>query len=107
LKTLAKPTIDDNARFFASRDEVPVYAITMGVGTILEARKIIMLANGKKKADAIALAVEGPVSSMITASALQLHADTLVYVDEEASSKLKMREYYDWIQQKKPGAPRV
>ena len=107
LKTLAKPTIDDNARFFSSRDEVPVYAITMGVGTILESRKIIMLANGKKKADAIAAAVEGPVSSMITASALQLHADTLVYVDQEAASKLKMREYYDWIQQKKPGAPKV
>jgi glucosamine-6-phosphate deaminase len=107
LKTLAKPTIDDNARFFNSRDEVPVYAITMGVGTILEARKILLLANGKKKADAIAQAVEGPVTAMITASALQLHGDTLVYVDQDAASKLKMVEYYEWIQQKKPGAPRV
>src|SRR6266513_541595 len=75
LKTLAKSTIDDNARFFKSRDEVPVYAITMGVGTILEARKILLLANGKKKADAVAAAVEGPVTSMITASALQMHED--------------------------------
>src|SRR6478609_3152316 len=71
LKTLAKQTIDDNARFFDSRDEVPVYAITMGVGTIMESRKILLLANGKKKADAVAQAVEGPVTSMITASALQ------------------------------------
>src|SRR6476660_10428985 len=54
LKTLAKPTIDDNARFFSSRDEVPIYAITMGVGTILEAKKLVMVANGPKKADAIA-----------------------------------------------------
>src|SRR5215211_5860683 len=102
LKTLAKPTIDDNARFFNSRDEVPVYAITMGVGTIMEARKILLLANGSKKAEAIAAAVEGPVTSMITASALQMHADTTVYVDEPAAGRLKMREYYDWIQQKKP-----
>ena len=106
LKTLAKQTIDDNARFFKSRDEVPVYAITMGVGTILEARKILLLANGKKKADAVAQAVEGPVTSMITASALQLHPLVKVYTDEEAASQLKMREYYDWVQKIKPGAPR-
>ncbi len=107
LKTLAKQTIDDNARFFSSRDEVPVYAITMGVGTIMEARKILLLANGAKKAEAVAAAVEGPVTSMITASALQMHPDATVYVDEPAASKLKMREYYDWIQKKKPDAPRV
>ena len=105
LKTLAKQTIDDNARFFDRREDVPIYAITMGVGTILEAREIILLANGAKKADAIAAAVEGPVTSMITASALQMHPSTRVYVDEPAASKLTMREYYDWIQEKKPGAP--
>ena len=107
LKTLAKSTIDDNARFFKSRDEVPIYAITMGVGTIMEARKILLLANGKKKADAVAQAVEGPITSMITASALQMHVDSAVYVDDEAASKLAMREYYDWVQQKKPGAPKL
>jgi glucosamine-6-phosphate deaminase len=107
LKTLAKQTIDDNARFFESREQVPVYAITMGVGTILEARKILLLANGKKKAEAVAAAVEGPVTSMITASALQMHPDATVYVDGEAAGKLKMREYYDWIQVHKPGAPKV
>ena len=107
LKTLAKQTIDDNARFFEHRDDVPIYAITMGVGTILEAREILLLANGANKADAIAAAVEGPVTSMITASALQMHPSTRVYVDEPAASKLKMREYYDWIKEKKPGAPRA
>jgi glucosamine-6-phosphate deaminase len=105
LKTLAKSTIDDNARFFDRREDVPVYAITMGVGTILEARELILLANGKKKADAIAAAVEGPVTGMITASALQMHPSAVVFVDEEASGKLKMREYYDWVKNKKPGAP--
>src|SRR4051812_32051272 len=105
LKTLAKQTIDDNARFFDAREDVPIYAITMGVGTILEARECILLASGANKVDAIAAAVEGPVTSMITASALQMHPSTRVYVDEPAASKLKMREYYDWIQEKKPGAP--
>jgi len=107
LKTLAKSTIDDNARFFSSRDEVPIYAITMGVGTIMESRKILLLANGKKKADAVAQAVEGPVTSMITASALQMHPSCQVMLDEEAASSLKMREYYEWVQKKKPDAPQV
>src|SRR5712691_4502761 len=62
LKTLAKQTIDDNARFFERREDVPIYAITMGVGTILEARQILLLASGKAKAKAVAAAVEGPVT---------------------------------------------
>jgi len=107
LKTLAKQTIDDNARFFDRPEDVPIYAITMGVGTIMEARQILMLANGVKKADAVAAAVEGPVTAMITASALQMHPNTKAFLDEAAASKLKMREYYDWIQFHKPGAPRV
>lgn len=105
LKTLAKTTIEDNARFFERREDVPIYAITMGVGTILEARKIIMLANGENKAHAISLAVEGPVTSMITASALQMHPMTRVYLDNDAASQLTMRDYYDWIQEMKPGSP--
>ena len=107
LKTLARQTIDDNARFFKNRNEVPIYAITMGVGTVLESKEIVLLANGRKKAEAIAAAVEGPVTSMITASALQLHPSARVYVDEEAASHLKMREYFDWVQEKKPGAPQA
>jgi glucosamine-6-phosphate deaminase len=86
-------------------EDVPIYAITMGVGTILEARKILFLANGASKADAVAKAIEGPITSMITASALQLHPDVTAYLDREAASKLEMREYYEWIQAKMPGAP--
>lgn len=105
IKTLAKQTIDDNARFFDSPDQVPVYAITMGVGTILEAHKILLLANGRAKAAAIAAAIEGPVTSMITASSLQLHRDAMAIIDREAASQLKMLEYYEWIQAKMPNAP--
>jgi glucosamine-6-phosphate deaminase len=106
IKTLAKQTIDDNARFFDSPGEVPVYAITMGVGTILEARKLVLVANKKSKASAVAAAIEGPVTSMITASALQLHPDAMIFLDDESASELKMRDYYEWIQANKPGAPR-
>jgi glucosamine-6-phosphate deaminase len=105
IKTLAKQTIDDNARFFASAKDVPIYAITMGVGTILEARKIILLANGKKKAAAVTAAIEGPVTSMVTASALQLHPDVKCCLDRAAAAKLKMIDYYLWVQEKHPEAP--
>ena len=107
LKTLSKQTIDDNARFFERREDVPVYAITMGVGTILEARKLLLVASGKAKAKAIAQAVEGPVTSMVTASALQLHRDAVVIVDQEAAGGLTMRDYYDFIYAAKPAAPRM
>src|SRR5437667_5622463 len=107
LKTLAKQTIDDNARFFERREDVPIYAITMGVGTILDARKLVLLASGKSKAKAIAQAVEGPVTSMVTASALQLHRDSIVIVDEEAATGLTMRDYYEFIYAAKPAAPKA
>ncbi len=107
IKTLARPTIQDNARFFERIEDVPIYAITMGVGTILEARKLMLVANGAHKAEAVAAAIEGPVTSMVTASALQLHRDVQVYLDRPAASKLKMIEYYEWIQSKRPGAPKT
>ena len=106
LKTLAKQTIEDNSRFFDRPEDVPIYAITMGVGTIMEADKLLLVANGEHKAEAIAAMVEGPVTSMVTASALQLHPDATCYVDAAAAGKLAMRDYYEWIQRNKPGAPR-
>jgi len=106
LKTLSKQTIDDNARFFDAREDVPVYAITMGVGTILDARRLVLVASGQTKAKAIAQAVEGPVTSMVTASALQLHRDATVIVDEAAAAGLTMRDYYEFIYAAKPAAPR-
>ncbi len=105
IKTLARQTIEDNARFFDSPDRVPIYAITMGVGTILEARKLILLAHGRHKAPAVAAAVEGPVTSMITASAIQLHRDAMCIIDREAAGELKLLDYYEWIQAKMPDAP--
>ncbi len=97
IKTLAPQTVADNARFFDSPDEVPRQAITMGVGTILESRKVVLLAAGANKADAMAKTIEGPVTSMITASALQMHRDVRCYLDKAAASELTMTEYYDWI----------
>lgn len=102
LKTLTQETLDDNARFFDKPEDVPRYAITMGVGTILEARQCVMLANAAKKASPVAKAIEGPVTSMITASALQLHRDTIVILDEPAASELKLKDYYHWVYQNKP-----
>jgi glucosamine-6-phosphate deaminase len=105
LKTLARQTIEDNARFFDNIEDVPIYAITMGVGTILEARRLLLVANGEHKADAVAKTIEGPVTSMITASALQMHPEVSIVIDEPAASRLQMRDYYDWIVAKKPDAP--
>jgi glucosamine-6-phosphate deaminase len=105
IKTLAKQPIEDNARFFDRAEDVPIYAITMGVGTILEARRIVLLASGENKADAVAAAIEGPVTSQITASALQLHRDTVCYLDRAATNSLRMTDYYDWVEAKRPGAP--
>jgi glucosamine-6-phosphate deaminase len=107
LKTLARSTIEDNARFFERAEDVPIYAITMGVGTILEARQLLLLASGQNKAEAVAAMVEGPVTAMTTASALQLHPVAKVFLDDSAAGKLKMRDYYDWIMKKKPDAPKA
>ncbi len=102
LKTLTEETIDDNARFFAKKEDVPRYAITMGVGTIMEARKCLLFANGEKKAKTVAKAIEGPVTSMVTASALQMHPDAVFILDEPAASKLELYDYYKWVYNNKP-----
>ena len=101
VKTLDEQTIRDNSRFFRKEEEVPRFAITMGVGTILEAKKILLIANGEKKANACAQFIEGPVTSQITASALQLHQHVTVVLDEEAASKLKRIGYYNWVRDNK------
>lgn len=102
IKTLTQETIEDNARFFNSADEVPRYAITMGVGAITEARRIVLLASGDSKAEVIAQAVEGPVTAQVTASVLQFHPDTVVILDKAAASKLERYDYYDWVYRNKP-----
>ncbi len=106
VKTLTEQTINDNSRFFAKKEDVPIYAITMGIGTIMEAERIVLVAAGKNKAGTVAAAFEGPVSCMCTASALQLHPDSIIFIDEAAASGLKMRDYYDWVQSNKAKAPK-
>ncbi len=104
-KVLTEQTRRDNARFFATLDDVPRNCLTMGIGTILESRQCLLLAFGANKAEAVARAVEGPVTSMIPASALQLHADAKVYVDESAAAQLKLRDYYDYAFRNSPVLP--
>ena len=95
---LTPSTIRDNARLFfkGKEKEVPTRALSMGVGTICEAKKCILLAFGKGKADAIKGCVEGPMTQFCTASALQAHNDCWIFCDEEAASKLTLRKYYAW-----------
>lgn len=102
IKTLTVRTRRDNARFFGSEEQVPHHVITMGIGTILEARHCVLLAFGRNKARAVAEAVEGPVTAMNPASALQWHPKVTVFLDEPAASKLKLRHYYRWVYENKP-----
>ncbi|MBN1475732.1 glucosamine-6-phosphate deaminase [Candidatus Sumerlaeota bacterium] len=104
MKTLTEETIEDNARFFDKREDVPRFAITMGVGTILEAKKLLLVANGEKKAETVAKFIEGPITSQVTASALQLHPHAIVILDEGAASKLEHADYYKWVYAQKPKA---
>jgi glucosamine-6-phosphate deaminase len=94
LKVLSKETIDDNRKVFEQGEKVPECAITMGIGTILEAKRILLLASGPSKAAAIAQAIEGPVTASVTASALQLHPDVTFIVDQQAGAQLKHHDYY-------------
>ena len=94
LKTLTDQTRRDNARFFASLEEVPRHVVTQGIGTILEARHLVLLAFGAAKATAVAQAVEGPVAALVPASALQLHPHATVVVDEAAAGALRLAGYY-------------
>ena len=88
---LAESTRRDNARFFDSIDDVPTHAATQGIGTILEARQLVLLAFGESKAQAVARAVEGPVTEALPASALQLHPRATIVIDEAAASLLRNR----------------
>ncbi|MBT2506307.1 MULTISPECIES: glucosamine-6-phosphate deaminase [Streptomyces] len=95
IKTLTEQTRVDNARFFdGDIDQVPHHVITQGIGTILEARHLVLLATGEGKAEAVAQTVEGPVAALVPASALQLHPHATVVVDEAAASKLKLADYF-------------
>jgi len=87
---LTQRTIKDNSRFFARVEDVPTRAISMGIGTILEAERIVMLTYGANKADAVAKALEGPVTATVPGSALQLHPKVTWVIVEDAATKLKL-----------------
>lgn len=102
IKTLTPETRVDNARFFSSPDEVPLHCMTQGLGTILDARRVLLVASGEKKARAVAAAVEGPLTSMCPGSALQLHADATIVIDEAAASELTLTDYYRFVYDNRP-----
>ena len=101
-KALTPSTIGQNAPMCGGVANMPKRAITMGVGTILESKHCLMLVTGQTKAEVLARAVEGPITSMVTASALQLHPQCRVIVDAEAAAHLLGRDYYDWIFRNEP-----
>ncbi|PPK68308.1 glucosamine-6-phosphate deaminase [Actinokineospora auranticolor] len=107
VKTLTQQTRVDNARFFDSLDEVPWHVVTQGIATISEARHLVLVAAGESKAEAIALAVEGPLAAIVPASALQLHPHATVIVDEAAASHLKLADYYRTTYAAKPDWQRL
>ncbi len=102
IKTLTERTRADNARFFDSPDEVPLHCLTQGLGTILEARRLLLVAQGEGKAAAVAAAVEGPLTSMCPGSALQLHPRATVVVDEAAAARLTLLDHYRHVHAAKP-----
>lgn len=101
-KALSPATIAQNSPLFDAPGQMPKRGITMGVGTILESRYCIMLATGTDKSFIVAKAVEGPITAMVSASALQLHPCCRVIVDEPAAAQLQGTDYYRWIFQNEP-----
>ena len=102
LKTLLEQTRHDNARFFDSVDDVPRHVLTQGLGTILRARHLLLMAGGEAKAAAVAAAVEGPLSASCPGSVLQLHPHVTVLLDEAASGALERTEHYREVHAGKP-----
>ncbi len=100
VKALAPRTLQDNSKLLRDDETQPEMAITMGIGTIMDARRILLLATGEHKAAAVAGAVEGAISAMHPASVLQAHQRVRVIVDEAAASQLQLREYYQWVRRK-------
>lgn len=98
VKTLTPSTVRDNGRLFQAHEFQPRLAMTMGIATILESRRVILLATGGHKAEAVCAAVEGPLSAVCQASALQLHERATFILDEAAAAGLKNRQYFQWAE---------
>ncbi|MFH1477553.1 MAG: glucosamine-6-phosphate deaminase [Verrucomicrobiota bacterium] len=101
-KLLAPQTVAANGPLFGDQARMPRRALTMGVGTILDSKRCVLLATGKTKADILAKAVEGPITAMVSASALQLHPHCTIVTDEEAAARLAGQDYYRFIFRNEP-----
>ncbi len=103
IKTLTRQTRIDNARFFEGDiEKVPRHVLTQGIGTILRARHLVLLAWGASKADAVTATIEGPVTALVPSSALQLHPHATIVVDEPAAARLRLADYYRDVYDGKP-----
>lgn len=102
IKSLIEQTRRDNARFFDGLAEVPHHVITQGLGTIMDARHVVLLATGARKAQAVRDLVEGPVSAICPASVLQFHRHATILLDEAAASALKLADFYRHTYDSKP-----
>ncbi|OAE02244.1 glucosamine-6-phosphate deaminase [Arthrobacter sp. OY3WO11] len=102
IKSLIEQTRRDNARFFSSLADVPHHVLTQGLGTIMDARHVILLATGAQKAQAVRDFVEGPVAAICPASILQFHPHATVLLDEAAASALKLADFYRHTYDNKP-----
>jgi glucosamine-6-phosphate deaminase len=91
---LTSKTVADNARYFDDEEMVPEYAITMGIGTIMEADEVLLLASGERKATAIKKTLEGPLTAMVPASMVQMHRVAHVIVDEAAAAELDYKHHH-------------
>jgi glucosamine-6-phosphate deaminase len=104
IKTLTRQTRVDNARFFGDDvDQVPTHCLTQGLGTIMAARHLVLLATGRHKAEAVHQLVEGPISAMWPGTVMQLHPHATVLVDDAAASRLQLGDYYRQTYRSKPG----
>lgn len=101
-KAFTAHTIAQNSPQFDNPEDMPKRAITMGVGTILEGERVVMIVTGADKTDMLATVIEGPITSMFSATGLQMHPNCTVIVDEDAAAKLKGKEYYNWCFKNEP-----
>ena len=101
IKILSEQTLRDNSAVFGSFENMPRHAITMGIGTILDARRCLLLAFSPSKARAVVNMIEGPLAAMCPASALQWHPRATVVLDESSSAALQFADHYRWIDQHK------
>lgn len=99
VKTLSQSTIEANKRFFNDEEFQPYLALTMGIGTILDSRHVLLLATGENKASAVNAMVEGPLTAMVPASALQQHVNATIIIDQAAAAQLSLKNYYQWSEQ--------